>query len=255
MNRLRQLNELGIDTVWRLRGPSVAVPGLAAAGAGMPAGADRVAPGAAAGAGAVAVLGEAALRGVTVPSGWDALEQGVAACNACGLCRSRNRAVPGRGDRSAALMIVGDAPDAEEDAEGEPFAGQSGRLLDNMLGAIGLARGAGAYVTNIVKCRPPAQRSPQADEFVQCAAWLQAQVDLVSPRLILVLGRSAAQGILGGEASVPLLRGQMHRWRDRPVLVSYHPTQLLHTPRDKAKAWEDLLRVRHELSRQPSDRR
>ncbi len=263
MNRLRQLHALGVETVWTLRPPLGEGTGGADGGRSgvvIESGSARLAP-EGAGAAADRVDGAAGsppgiIAGPMQPGAtWALLEQSVAACSACPLCRSRNRPVVGSGNRAGPLMIVSDAPDADEDAEGLPFAAQSGRLLDNMLAAIGLSRDGGVYLTNIVKCRPPAHGSPQQDEIRQCAGWLQAQVERVAPRLILALGRSAAQGLLSVETPLPELRGQLHVQFGRPVLVSYHPTHLLRTPRDKAKAWEDLLRVRRELLKSPAERR
>ncbi len=181
---------------------------------------------------------------------WDALQQAVAACQACGLCRSRKNTVFGVGDTQARWLVVGEAPGENEDIQGEPFVGQAGQLLDNMLKAVGLnrqGRGAqGVYIANVLKCRPPANRNPQPEEVLQCEPYLRRQVALLQPQIILALGRFAAQSLLQHSvpdvATMPLgkLRGQVHGYEGVPVIVSYHPAYLLRTPQDKAKAWADL---------------
>jgi DNA polymerase len=179
---------------------------------------------------------------------WTQLQAAVAGCMACGLCRSRTQTVFGVGSRSAPWMIVGEAPGAEEDARGEPFVGQAGRLLDNMLAAIGRSRQDEAqrpvYIANVLKCRPPGNRNPQPDEVASCEPFLLRQIELVQPRLLLVLGRFAAQSVLRTDAPVSALRGHVHRLRvggrELPAIVSYHPAYLLRNLADKAKAWADL---------------
>ncbi len=181
---------------------------------------------------------------------WDALQQAVAGCQACGLCKSRRNTVFGVGDTQARWLVVGEAPGENEDLQGEPFVGQAGQLLDNMLKAIGLnRRGTGAqgvYIANVLKCRPPANRNPQPEEVLQCEPYLRRQVALLQPTIILALGRFAAQSLLQHSvpdvATMPLgkLRGQVHRYEGVPVIVSYHPAYLLRTPQDKAKTWADL---------------
>ena len=181
---------------------------------------------------------------------WDALQTSVASCQACGLCQSRTRTVFGTGDPQARWMVVGEAPGEHEDQQGEPFVGQAGQLLDNMLKAMGLHRGAtgpqGVFITNVLKCRPPSNRNPTPQEVLQCEPFLRQQVALVQPRVILALGRFAAQSLLQQSlpevASLPLgkLRGQVHHYLGVPVVVSYHPAYLLRAPEDKAKAWADL---------------
>lgn len=188
----------------------------------------------------------------TDPSGldWTALEEAVSQCDACDLCRTRKNTVFGVGDRRARWMIVGEAPGENEDLQGEPFVGQAGQLLDNMLRALGLGRAdsgdQAVYIANVLKCRPPSNRNPQPEEVLQCEPYLRRQVALLRPRIILALGRFAAQSLLQGTvpdvAQVPLgkLRGQVHQYEGVPVIVSYHPAYLLRTPQDKAKAWADL---------------
>ena len=170
---------------------------------------------------------------------WSALAQRVAACTACALHRTRHRTVFGVGDRAAQWMVIGEAPGADEDRQGEPFVGRAGQLLDNMLLALGLQREQ-VYIANILKCRPPKNRDPQPDEVAQCEAYLARQVALVRPRLILAVGRIAAHHLLNTTAPLGSLRGQCHHYADVPVVVTYHPAYLLRSPQDKRKAWEDL---------------
>lgn len=177
---------------------------------------------------------------------WAGLRQTVAACRACGLCDSRSQTVFGTGHLQAHWLIVGEAPGAEEDRLGEPFVGASGQLLDTMLAALGLSRQADGepaqrvYIVNTLKCRPPANRNPQAQELTQCLPFLQRQIELLQPRIILAMGRFAAQALLRNEAPLGQLRGQVHRAGERPVVVTYHPSYLLRSPGEKAKAWADL---------------
>ena len=178
---------------------------------------------------------------------FDALHDDIAACEACGLCRTRRRTVPGVGTVPARWMFVGEAPGADEDAQGEPFVGAAGQLLDNMLAALGLARSEGVFIANVLKCRPPGNRSPEPLEVAACRPYLDRQIELVAPRLLVALGKSAACTLLGVEASVASLRNRVHRYRDTPLIVTYHPAYLLRTPADKAKAWEDLLFARRTL--------
>ena len=146
----------------------------------------------------------------------------------------------GVGDETADWMIVGEAPGAEEDIQGEPFVGQAGRLLDEMLFAIDLERGKGVYIANVLKCRPTGNRNPEPMEVAQCSPHLLRQLDLVKPKLILAMGRFAAQTLLNTDASIASLRGKVHTYRGLPLIVTYHPAYLLRTPLDKAKSWEDL---------------
>ncbi|MBW8315361.1 MAG: uracil-DNA glycosylase, partial [Hydrogenophaga sp.] len=175
---------------------------------------------------------------------WPALQAAVAGCEACGLCRSRQNTVFGVGDRQADWMVIGEAPGENEDLQGEPFVGVAGQLLDNMLRAIGRSRtGSGAqaaYIANVLKCRPPANRNPLPEEVAQCEPYLARQVSLVQPKIILAMGRFAVQSLLQTSEPIGKLRGQVHRYQGVPVIVTYHPAYLLRTPSDKAKAWADL---------------
>jgi DNA polymerase len=155
----------------------------------------------------------------------------------------------GVGDRAADWMLIGEAPGENEDKQGEPFVGQAGKLLDSMLRALSLARGENVYIANVVKCRPPGNRNPEPDEVARCEPYLQRQVALVKPKLIIALGRVAAQNLLKTDASISSLRGRVHRYEDVPVVVTYHPAYLLRSLPDKAKAWADLC-LAHDTYRQ-----
>jgi uracil-DNA glycosylase len=179
---------------------------------------------------------------------WDDFAADVDACTACGLCRTRNKSVPGVGDTSAEWLFVGEAPGAEEDARGEPFVGQAGRLLDNMLAALGIARGRNVYIANVLKCRPPNNRAPEPSESDACRPYLERQVELIQPKLIVALGKSAASLLLNTDATIASLRGRVHRYRGVPLIVTYHPAYLLRNLPDKAKAWEDMLLARRTVA-------
>lgn len=186
---------------------------------------------------------------------WSSFSPDVAACTACGLCRTRNKTVPGVGDVKADWMFVGEAPGAEEDARGEPFVGQAGRLLDSMLAALGINRSKRVYIANVLKCRPPDNRTPEPAEVAACRPYLDRQIAMINPRIIVALGKSAAISLLNVEASVASLRNRVHRYRDVPLVVTYHPAYLLRTLPDKAKAWEDLCLARATLQKQSSTER
>ena len=179
---------------------------------------------------------------------WPALRQSILSCRACGLCAARKQAVPGVGDEQASWLFIGEGPGAEEDARGEPFVGQAGKLLDAMLAAIDLRRGEDVYIANAVKCRPPGNRTPDAAEMAACWPYLQRQIVLLRPKLIVLLGKAAVHAVLGEDGSLASLRGKKQVYRDGeleiPVLVTYHPAYLLRNLPDKAKAWEDLCRAR-----------
>ena len=178
---------------------------------------------------------------------WDALAGRVAGCEACRLHEGRTQTVFGVGDRAADLVMVGEGPGAEEDRQGEPFVGRAGRLLDAMLAAIGRGRSrGGVYICNIIKCRPPGNRDPRPDEVAACSPYLRRQLELLEPRAIVALGRVAAQRLLDTDKPLARLRGQVHTYpgTEIPVWVTYHPAYLLRSPGDKAKAWQDLKRIR-----------
>jgi DNA polymerase len=174
---------------------------------------------------------------------WQELAAEVSGCRRCELCTGRTQTVFGVGDRRARLMVVGEAPGAEEDRQGEPFVGRAGRLLNAMLRSAGLGREQ-VFIANILKCRPPRNRDPQPAEVVECMPYLLRQIELVSPALVLCVGRIAAQNLLGSDATLGRLRGSLHHLPSGvPVLVTYHPAYLLRSPGEKRKAWEDLKLV------------
>ena len=237
MRDARSLAELELLPVARLygmthaRAPEAAAPGPSAAPA---------APSAA----------QPVRAGAVAAAGWGELRTLVAGCRACGLCTHRKQAVFGVGPENAPWLFVGEGPGADEDARGDPFVGPAGKLLDAMLAAIGCGRDRNAYIANVVKCRPPANRTPTPEEAAACAPYLDRQVELVAPRLIVALGRPAAARLLATAASIASLRGRVHRYRDIPVIVTYHPAYLLREPAEKAKAWEDLVFARRVFAAQ-----
>lgn len=194
---------------------------------------------------------------------WDALQAAVAGCRACALCEHRQRTVFGVGPAAAGpgqapqvdWMVVGEAPGENEDRQGEPFVGQAGKLLDNMLRAIGLERHVNVFVANVIKCRPPGNRNPEPGEVAQCAPYLHRQIELLAPKIILAMGRFAVNALLQDSVpevhKLPLgkLRGQVHHYRGVPVVITYHPAYLLRNLPDKAKAWADLCLARETLGR------
>ncbi|QYY30143.1 MULTISPECIES: uracil-DNA glycosylase [Cupriavidus] len=175
---------------------------------------------------------------------WPTLDAAVAACEACGLCSTRTNTVFGVGDREAEWMLIGEAPGENEDLQGEPFVGQAGKLLDNMLASLGLRRGRNVFIANVLKCRPPGNRNPEPAEVDQCEPFLKRQIALVRPKVIVVLGRFAAQSLLRTTTPIGKLRGTVHSYEGIPVVVTYHPAYLLRTLTDKARAWEDLCLAR-----------
>ena len=179
---------------------------------------------------------------------WAALRQSVLACNRCPLHETRGQGVFGVGDVNADWLIVGEAPGADEDRQGEPFVGQAGKLLDAMLASIGLRRGENVYIANVLKSRPPGNRDPKPGEVAACLPFLARQIDLIRPRIILALGRFAAQNLLATETSISGLRGKVHAYQGVPMVVTYHPAYLLRNPVDKAKVWEDLCLARNYLA-------
>jgi uracil-DNA glycosylase family 4 len=247
--RLEMLQEMGLTPVWRLRETAEAVQGD---GAGE---ATAVRRGAAE-SGPVTPKAVVEVQTVTArapgvnPAGerraqimqmdWLQLKECVAGCIACPLHKTRSRTVFGVGDERAQWLFVGEGPGAEEDAQGEPFVGQAGKLLDNMLAAIKLKRGSNVYIANVVKCRPPNNRNPEPEEALACEPHLHRQIELIQPKLIVALGRVAAVNLLAREASIASLRGKVHQYRGTPLIVTYHPAYLLRTLPDKAKAWVDL---------------
>lgn len=175
---------------------------------------------------------------------WDTLTEAVAHCTACKLSATRTQGVLGVGDRNADWLIIGEAPGVEEDAQGEPFVGTAGKLLDAMLASIGLTRGDKVYITNVLKSHPPGNRNPEPDEVAACRPYLLAQIELIQPKLILALGRFAAQNLLDTDEAIGSLRGRVHAFQGVPLVATYHPAYLLRKPTDKARAWEDLCLAR-----------
>jgi len=171
---------------------------------------------------------------------WPQLKAMVRDCTACRLRAGCTQTVFGVGDEQAEWLFVGEGPGADEDAQGEPFVGQAGKLLDNMLLAIKLRRGKNVYIANIVKCRPPNNRAPERDEIATCLPYLQRQIALIKPKLIVALGKTAATALLGRDAALGSLRGRLHDFSGIPLVITYHPAYLLRSPMEKAKAWQDL---------------
>jgi uracil-DNA glycosylase len=183
---------------------------------------------------------------------WPTLRQTVSGCTACGLCESRRQTVFGVGHEQASVMIIGEAPGEQEDREGEPFVGRAGQLLDRMLSPIGLTRGEAeassqVFIANVLKCRPPGNRNPLPAEVAQCEPYLMRQIALVKPRIIIAMGRFAAQSLLKTSEPIGRLRGRLHEVQGKPVVVTYHPAYLLRNPVDKGLVWDDLCRARELL--------
>ena len=169
----------------------------------------------------------------------DALAHVIDACRKCALGLSRQRSVPGEGNPQAGLVVVGEAPGATEDDTGRPFVGRAGKLLDDILKAIGLRR-EDVFICNVLKCRPPENRDPEPLEVAACSPYLHRQLELIGPRVILAMGRPAAHALLGGNASLIELRGRLHRYRGIPLIVTYHPAALLRNPHWKRPTWDDV---------------
>ncbi len=230
--RERTLHEMGLGPLWKLRGekaaeaPKVVEPPLAGAPPG--------------------VAAESREQKIAAMN-WEQLSGTVAECRACRLCEHRKQAVLGVGDLCADWLFVGEGPGAEEDEKGEPFVGQAGKLLDNMLAAVGLGRGRDVYIANAVKCRPPGNRTPEAAEMAMCFPYLVRQIELLAPKLIVALGRPAAQTLLDAEVKIGAARGRLFGFRGIPVVVTYHPAYLLRSLPEKAKAWEDLCFARRSM--------
>lgn len=225
MNRDQILKEMGLGPIWKLRQPPKKKRGPAAE--------------------ATASVDER--TAAIAAMGWEELRRAVADCTACPLCQARKQAVLGVGDVEADWLFVGEGPGAEEDERGEPFVGQSGKLLDAMLAAIDLKRGDNVYIANSVKCRPPDNRAPEPGETAACWPFLARQVELIKPKLIVTLGRPAAQTLLQQDVKISAARGMTHDFAGIPLIVTYHPAYLLRNLPDKAKAWEDLCFMRRTM--------
>jgi uracil-DNA glycosylase family 4 len=235
--RALMLREMGITPQWQLRRPP-AVPEAAASpplvSTQPPA---MTTPAAAPQPGAQEPPGR---RANIMHMDWTTLKACVAQCTECALHAKRNKTVFGVGDENADWLFVGEGPGADEDTQGEPFVGQAGKLLDNMLAAIQLRRGENVYIANVVKCRPPNNRNPQPEEALACEPFLHRQIELLQPKLIVALGKVAAVNLLAREASVASLRNKVHQYRGIPLIVTYHPAYLLRSLAEKGRAWEDL---------------
>ena len=184
---------------------------------------------------------------------WTELQASVAGCTRCPLHQCRTQTVFGVGNRDADWMIIGEAPGAEEDRRGEPFVGRAGKLLDEMLRAVELDRST-VFITNILKCRPPSNRDPAADEEAACRGYLERQIEMIRPRLILAVGRIAAQQLLHTDSPLGRLRGRVHTLNNGqvPLVVTYHPAYLLRSPSQKRKVWEDLCLARQVVQEAPT---
>ena len=180
---------------------------------------------------------------------WDALRARVAGCRACGLHEHRTQTVFGTGNPEARWLFIGEAPGAEEDRQGEPFVGRAGQLLDAMLAALGLDRKQ-VFIANVLKCRPPGNRDPRGDEAAACAPFLNRQIQLIDPGVVVALGRISAQRLLQTDAPLGRLRGRVHvlEATGKPLVATYHPAYLLRKPSDKGRAWADLLLARRTLA-------
>jgi len=240
------LEEMGLTPLWRLKARDTARESDEAESGSVP---DAAVPAVAAGP-ALPQLGMEADDRVThiARMDWAGLKAAVAGCSACGLRKTCTQTVFGVGDERADWLLVGEAPGAEEDARGEPFVGQAGKLLDAMLASIELKRAEGVYIANVLKCRPPGNRNPEQSEVANCSPFLARQLELIRPKLILAMGRFACQTLLNTDASIASLRGRLHRYQGVPLIVTYHPAYLLRTLPDKAKAWEDLCFARRTMA-------
>lgn len=237
LSREQMLVEMGISPIW-VRRETLPAGQVEATPAETPVTAPRAAP--------VPALVPATAPSVTGDE-WAALAADVAACRACSLCEQRQQAVLGVGDIHPDWLFIGEGPGAEEDARGEPFVGQAGKLLDNMLAALDIVRGNKVYIGNAVKCRPPGNRTPEAGEIATCRPYLERQIALLKPKIIVLLGKVAVLSLLREDKALGALRGQRFEYAGIPVVVTYHPAYLLRNLPDKAKAWEDLLLARRVL--------
>lgn len=255
------MRELGLAPQWRLRAPFAAnlepdEAAVASAHAALPVPASVVvsdAPALVAAAPQEAAPLSEPPAVVALPAepaampAWDVLQQQVQQCQRCTLCRTRTQTVFGKGNPRARVMLVGEAPGAEEDRQGQPFVGKAGQLLDNMLAAIGLSPD-DVYIANVLKCRPPGNRNPAADEIAACGDYLRWQIAHVQPQVLVTLGRFAAHALLHSDAAIGVLRKGTHQYQGIPLFATFHPAYLLRSPGEKAKAWQDLLAIRRALT-------
>ena len=234
------LREMGLTPIWSLRGATPPSSDVIAKP-------HRVAP--AAIEAPLAQIEQAALpdpnRATLIAAmSWDELIASISHCTACKLSKTRNKTVPGVGDRAPAWMVVGEAPGENEDRQGEPFVGKGGQLLDAMLAAVGKKRTQGTFIVNVIKCRPPGNRNPEPDEIAACTPYLKRQIALASPKLLLATGKFAAQTLLNRDDTVAKMRAAGGHFSGIPVVVTYHPAYLLRSPLEKSKAWDDLTKAR-----------
>jgi len=230
--RNRYLEAIGVDVWVPRRGSATVLPvaGAPAATGSAPPAVVQIAP-----AGPEPAPGDLTAR-------WAALRSEVIGCTRCALHATRTQGVFGVGYQQADWLVIGEAPGAEEDRKGEPFVGRAGQLLDAMLHAIGLSRASNVYIANVLKSRPPGNRDPRPEEVAACLPYLLRQIELLKPRLMLAVGRIAAQNLLSTDLALGRLRGKVHHFGElnTPLVVTYHPAYLLRNPADKRKAWEDL---------------
>jgi uracil-DNA glycosylase len=244
--RREYLEAIGID-LWRLRGAERAARPAMAGEPTAASGTAAVSGGGTAGAPApelslIPPPAAPAMSAAEAAAQWEALRSEVLNCTRCPLHATRTQGVLGVGPKRADWLVIGEAPGAEEDRRGEPFVGAAGQLLDAMLRAIGLDRKSNVYIANVLKSRPPGNRDPRPEEVAACLPYLVRQIALLHPRIMLAVGRIAAQNLLGTDAPLGRLRGRVHYFGESntPLVVTYHPAYLLRTPADKRKAWEDL---------------
>ena len=240
------LRELNLYPLWKRRGEPASAKAQAQQSAEEPAVEAAVIPAVgevAEPARAVAAEKETGREQHIATLDWPELKTMVRDCTACKLRAGCTQTVFGVGDEQADWLFVGEGPGADEDIKGEPFVGQAGKLLDNMLMSIGLRRGSNVYIANVVKCRPPGNRAPEPGEIATCFPYLQRQIRLIRPKVIVALGKTAATALLGRDATLGSLRGTVHDYQGIPLIVTYHPAYLLRSPLEKAKAWEDLCRA------------
>lgn len=238
------LREIGLTPIWSLRGATTHVAAEIAA-IGEP---HRAAPAPVAEPMALAepptALPDPNREASIAAMSWEELITSIAQCTACKLSKTRNKTVPGVGDRAPTWMVIGEAPGENEDKQGEPFVGKAGQLLDAMLAAVGKKRTQGVFIANVIKCRPPGNRNPEPDEIAACAPYLKRQIALASPKLLLAAGKFAAQTLLNRDDTVAAMRASGGQFEGIPVVVTYHPSYLLRSPLEKGKAWDDLMKAR-----------
>ena len=248
LSREQMLVEMGISPIWVLRDTPVADTAVsvpeAPAQPELPESSPAAKPAAAARPAAPPAV---VAIGPVADMDWPALAAQVAACRACPLHAQRQQAVLGVGDRQPEWLFIGEGPGAEEDARGEPFVGQAGKLLDAMLASLDIARGQAVYIANAVKCRPPGNRTPESAEIAACLPYLERQIALLKPKIIVLLGKVAVHALLHDDKALGSLRGRRYEYAGIPVVVTYHPAYLLRNLPEKAKAWEDLLFARRLL--------